>query len=48
MLALPALICFMLALFHVAVGNIDLVVLGFAFVAAHLLFGIGFPSWPRG
>jgi hypothetical protein len=48
MLALLALICFVLRLFHVAVGDIDLVVLGLAFVAAHLLFGGGFyPVLPR-
>jgi hypothetical protein len=47
MLALLALICFVLALFHVAVGSIDLVVLGLVFVAAHLVFGGGFyPAWP--
>jgi hypothetical protein len=39
MLALLALICFLLALFHVALGSIDLVVLGFVFIAAHLVFG---------
>lgn len=48
MLALIALICFVLALFHVALGSIDLVVLGFVFIAAHLLFGGGFyPTLPR-
>lgn len=47
MLALLALIAFVLALFKVAVG-VDLVILGLAFVAAHLLFGGGFyPAWPR-
>jgi hypothetical protein len=47
MLALIALICFVLALFHVALGSIDLVVLGFVFVAAHLVFGGGFyPTIP--
>jgi hypothetical protein len=38
MFALLALICFILALFHVHIGTIDLVVLGLVFVAAHLLF----------
>jgi hypothetical protein len=38
MFALIALICFILALFHVHIGTIDLVVLGLVFVAAHLLF----------
>jgi len=37
MFALIALICFVLALFHVSVGTIDLVVLGWAFIALHLL-----------
>jgi len=47
MLALVALICFVLALVKVSVG-IDLVVLGLAFMAAHLLFGGGFyPTLPR-
>lgn len=40
MLAVLALICFVLALFDVALGSIDLVVLGLAFVAAHLAFGL--------
>ena len=48
MLALLALLCFVLALFDVALGSIDLVVLGLAFVAAHLVFGGGFyPAIPR-
>lgn len=48
MFALLALITFVLALFHVVVGSVDLVVLGFAFIAAHLAFGGGFyPAWPR-
>jgi hypothetical protein len=47
MLALLALVCFVLALFNVALGSINLVTLGFVFVAAHLLFGGGFyPAWP--
>jgi len=46
MLAAIALICFVLALFHVHLGTIDLVVLGLAFIAAHLAFGIGTP-WTR-
>ena len=44
--ALAALICFILALFHVSLGSIDLVVLGLAFVALHLLWGIALP-WGR-
>ena len=47
MLALIALVCFVLALFHVALGSIDLVVLGFVFIAAHLVLGGGFyPTFP--
>lgn len=47
MLALIALIIFVLALFGVALGSIDMVVLGLAFVAAHLAFGGGFfPAVP--
>jgi hypothetical protein len=38
MLALIALIVFILALFHVGLGSIDMVVLGLAFIAAHLAF----------
>lgn len=44
MFALIALICFVLALFHVHIGTIDLVILGFVFVAAHLLVDF----WPWG
>lgn len=44
MFALAALICFLLALFGAHVGTIDLVVLGFVFIAAHLLVGL----WPFG
>jgi membrane protein implicated in regulation of membrane protease activity len=40
MFALIALICFILALFHVNLGSIDLAVLGFVFIALHLLFDI--------
>jgi hypothetical protein len=49
MFALVALICFILALFHVHLGSIDFVVLGLVFVAAHLMVGWGLP-WirPRG
>lgn len=43
MFALIALICFVLALFGVDLGRIDLVILGLAFVALHLLFGVGIP-----
>jgi hypothetical protein len=48
MFALIALICFILALFHVKLGSIDLVVLGFVFIAAQLMVGIGIPRfWSR-
>lgn len=49
MFALIALICFVLALFHVSLGSIDLVILGFVFVAAHLMWGISLPvgRWVR-
>lgn len=39
MFGLIALICFILALFHAHLGSVDLVVLGFVFLAAHLTFG---------
>jgi hypothetical protein len=38
MLALVALIVFILALFKVHIGSIDLVILGLAFLAAHFVF----------
>lgn len=49
MFAVIALICFILALFHVTLGSVDLMVLGFCFVAAHLAFGtiITLPNWRR-
>lgn len=43
MFALLALICFVLALFHVALGTVDLVILGFVFISVHLLWEIPFP-----
>jgi len=49
MLALCALVCFILALFGVHIGSIDLVILGWCFIAAHLLFGGGWmPRWRSG
>ena len=39
MFALLALICFVLDVFKVHPSGVDLVSLGLAFVAAHLLFG---------
>jgi hypothetical protein len=47
MLAVIALIIFVLALFDVSLGGIDLVTLGLAFVAAHLAFGLGLTPWRR-
>lgn len=38
MFALVALIVFILALFKVHIGSIDLVVLGFVFLAGHFVF----------
>lgn len=38
MLALIAVLCFVLALFHVAIGGLSLVTLGLVFVALHLVF----------
>ena len=46
MFALVALICFILALFNVHLGSINLVTLGFCFVALHLMVGWGIP-WGR-
>jgi hypothetical protein len=46
MFALLALICFVLALFGVRPGEVDLVILGFAFIATHLLLGDWRP-WNR-
>jgi hypothetical protein len=45
MFALLALLCFVLALFHVRLGDIDLVILGLVFVAAHLLYA--WTPWVR-
>lgn len=44
MFALLALICFLLALFGGSIGSLDLVTLGFVFIAAALLVG----NWPVG
>jgi hypothetical protein len=46
MAALAALICFILALFNVHIGSINLVVLGLVFVALHLMIGAWWP-WRR-
>jgi hypothetical protein len=39
MFALLAALCFVLALFHVKLGTVDLVVLGLLFISLHLAFG---------
>jgi len=39
MFGLIAMICFILRLFHANLGDVDLVVLGLVFLAAHLTFG---------
>lgn len=39
MFALIALIAFILALFHVHFGSIDLVIVGFVFLTLHFIFG---------
>ena len=46
MLALLALLCFVIAQFKSSLGEIDMALLGLAFVAAHLLLGGG-PFLPR-
>jgi len=46
MFAVIALIIFILALFKVHIGSIDLVILGLAFIAAHLAFGVAIPLLP--
>jgi hypothetical protein len=49
MLAVIALIIFVLALFDVAIGSINMTILGLAFIAAHLAFGVPIQFWrPRG
>lgn len=49
MFALAALICFVLALFGVQPGSLDLLILGWCFIATHLLLGGGTPTppWPQ-
>jgi len=49
MFAILALLCFVLALFHVALGSIDLTILGFCFIALHVAFGsvLPLPTWRR-
>lgn len=45
MFALLALITFILAIFNVALGSVNLVILGFIFLSAHFLLG---PIWGFG
>jgi hypothetical protein len=45
MLALLALLCFVIAQFEANLGEINLMLLGLALVAAHLLFGISLTPW---
>ena len=47
MFALLALVTFILALFHVHIGSVDLVVLGLMFIAAHLLWDPFAMPWRR-
>jgi hypothetical protein len=47
MFSVLALIVFILALFDVTIGSIDLVILGLALVAAHLAFGSYVPTLAR-
>ncbi|HEX6234140.1 MAG TPA: hypothetical protein VFZ63_13520 [Jiangellaceae bacterium] len=49
MFALLALVCFLIALVEPSLGDLSLVTLGLAFVAAHLAFGIPFEPrrWRR-
>jgi hypothetical protein len=47
MLAVLALLCFVLALFNAELGDVNFVELGLAFVAAHLAFGVPLVFWRR-
>jgi hypothetical protein len=46
MAAIIALLCFVLALFGVHPGGLDLVILGLAFLAIHLIYP--YAPWTRG
>lgn len=46
MFAILAVVCFLLALFHAHIGDIDLVVLGLVFLAAHFIWSPALP-WSR-
>lgn len=45
MFALIAALCFLLALFNVTLGSINLVTLGLFFVALHLAIGPVYTRW---
>lgn len=47
MFALLALICFVLALFEVAIGDVNLTVLGLAFLALHFVVDVAVPFGRR-
>ena len=48
MLALVAMIVFILAMFKVTLGSVSLLYLGLAFLAAHFaLGGFGWYAWPH-
>lgn len=47
MLALIALLCFVVAQFEAALGPVDLTLAGLAFLAAHFLLGQPFVPWRR-
>ena len=49
MLAIIALICFVLSAFSIDLGGHDLTTIGLAFIAAHLAVGAQFaiPTWRR-
>lgn len=46
MFALLALICFIIAQFQGEIIGVNMLLLGLAFIAAHLLFGVAIP-WRR-
>jgi hypothetical protein len=50
MFAVAAAICFLMVLLKVALGTVDLLVLGWLFIACHLIFGsiISIPTYRRG
>jgi Zn-dependent protease with chaperone function len=47
MFAIVALVCFVAKLFHGSLGSIDLVVLGFAFLALHFVWSPLTMPWSR-